>query len=112
MFSLNAGYAISKQVKLSLGVDNLFDKAYAEHLNLAGDAGFGFPATRGSMNLAAACGRGSASSTETPASRSPFVALTGILPQRRKSWLIRRRRTEGSFPSRTAPFREAQACPD
>ena len=30
MFSLNAGYAISKQVKLSLGVDNLFDKAYAE----------------------------------------------------------------------------------
>ena len=93
VFSLNAGYAISKQVKLSLGVDNLFDKAYAEHLNLAGDAGFGFPATRGSMNLAAACGRGSASSTETPA-RAPFVALTGILPQRRKSWLIRRRRTE------------------
>ena len=43
VFSLNAGYAISKQVKLSLGVDNLFDKAYAEHLNLAGDAGFGFP---------------------------------------------------------------------
>ena len=33
VFSLNAGYAISKQVKLSLGVDNLFDKAYAEHLN-------------------------------------------------------------------------------
>ena len=61
VFSLNAGYAISKQVKLSLGVDNLFDKAYAEHLNLAGDAGFGFPATRGSMNPAAACGRGSAS---------------------------------------------------
>ena len=39
VFSLNAA-AISKQVKLSLGVDNLFDKAYAEHLNLAGDAGF------------------------------------------------------------------------
>ena len=57
VFSLNAGYAISKQVKLSLGVDNLFDKAYAEHLNLAGDAGFGFPATRGSMNPAAAWAR-------------------------------------------------------
>ncbi|SBV36671.1 hypothetical protein STPYR_11601 [uncultured Stenotrophomonas sp.] len=25
-------------------VDNLFDRAYAEHLNLAGSADFGFPA--------------------------------------------------------------------
>ncbi|KAA5925083.1 TonB-dependent copper receptor [Achromobacter xylosoxidans] len=44
VFSLNGGYAFSKQVQLSLGVDNLFDKTYAEHLNLAGDAGFGFAA--------------------------------------------------------------------
>lgn len=44
VFSLNGGYAVSKQVKVSLGVDNLFDKTYAEHLNLAGDAGFGFAA--------------------------------------------------------------------
>lgn len=44
VFSLNGGYAVSKQVKLSLGVDNLFNKTYAEHLNLAGDAGFGFAA--------------------------------------------------------------------
>jgi len=44
VFSLNAGYAFNKRVKLAVGVDNLFDKAYSEHLNLAGDAGFGFPA--------------------------------------------------------------------
>ena len=79
VFSLNAGYAISKQVKLSLGVDNLFDKAYAEHLNLAGDAGFGFPATRGSMNLAAACGRGSASVLRRRHAL-PFRRLNGHTP--------------------------------
>lgn len=44
VFSLNGGYAINKQAQLSLGVDNLFDKTYAEHLNLAGDAGFGYAA--------------------------------------------------------------------
>ncbi|WP_437883007.1 TonB-dependent copper receptor [Pseudomonas sp. LRF_L74] len=44
VFSLNGAYRISEQVKISAGVDNLFDKAYSEHLNLAGDAGFGFPA--------------------------------------------------------------------
>jgi len=27
-------------------VDNLFDKNYTEHLNLAGDAGFGFAGDR------------------------------------------------------------------
>jgi iron complex outermembrane recepter protein len=35
--------------KLSAGVDNLLDKAYSEHLNLAGSAGFadyGLDATR------------------------------------------------------------------
>ena len=44
VLSLNAAYRVSQQVKLSAGVDNLLDKRYAEHLNLAGDAGFGFPA--------------------------------------------------------------------
>ncbi|PTU75872.1 TonB-dependent copper receptor [Pseudomonas mangrovi] len=44
VFSLNAGYRVSPDVKLSAGIDNLFDKAYSEHLNLAGNAGFGFPA--------------------------------------------------------------------
>ncbi|MDG9758952.1 TonB-dependent copper receptor [Pseudomonas sediminis] len=44
VLSLNGAYRLSEQVKLSAGVDNLLDKRYAEHLNLAGDAGFGFPA--------------------------------------------------------------------
>ncbi|HHH9558894.1 TPA: TonB-dependent copper receptor [Pseudomonas aeruginosa] len=43
VFSLNGAYKLSKHFKVSTGVDNLFGKAYAEHLNLAGDAGFGFP---------------------------------------------------------------------
>jgi len=44
--ALNAGYAFDSRVKLTVGVDNVFDKAYGEHLNLAGDAGFGFPGDR------------------------------------------------------------------
>ncbi|MDO9638225.1 MAG: TonB-dependent copper receptor [Pseudotabrizicola sp.] len=42
VFSLNAAYRLTPEMKLSAGVDNLFDKAYSEHLNLAGNAGFGF----------------------------------------------------------------------
>ncbi len=45
VFSLNGAYRASQHITLSAGVDNLFDKAYAEHLNLAGNAGFGYPAT-------------------------------------------------------------------
>ncbi len=45
VFSLNGAYRVSKNLKLSAGVDNLFDKAYAEHLNLAGNAGFGYSGT-------------------------------------------------------------------
>ena len=44
VFSLNGAYRVSRHLRLSAGVDNLFDKAYAEHLNLAGNAGFGYPA--------------------------------------------------------------------
>ncbi|MCI1073723.1 TonB-dependent copper receptor [Stenotrophomonas maltophilia] len=43
-FGLNAAYRFSSQLQLSAGVDNLFDRAYSEHLNLAGSADFGFPA--------------------------------------------------------------------
>ncbi|MBK0027412.1 TonB-dependent copper receptor [Stenotrophomonas sp. S48] len=43
-FALNAAYRFSTQLQLSAGVDNLFDRAYSEHLNLAGSADFGFPA--------------------------------------------------------------------
>ncbi|MFV3404518.1 TonB-dependent copper receptor [Pseudomonas sp. NY15463] len=42
VFSLNGAYKVNRNLKLSAGVDNLFDKTYAEHLNLAGNAGFGF----------------------------------------------------------------------
>ena len=31
-------------------VDNLFDKAYAEHLNLAGNSAFGYPADAIAIN--------------------------------------------------------------
>ncbi|MFJ2281578.1 TonB-dependent copper receptor [Pseudomonas sp. NPDC087803] len=44
VFSLNGAYRINKNWKVSTGIDNLFGKAYAEHLNLAGNAGFGYPA--------------------------------------------------------------------
>ena len=44
ILSLNGSYAINKQLKLMIGVDNLFDKKYSEHLNLAGNSGFGFAA--------------------------------------------------------------------
>ncbi|PVZ13588.1 MULTISPECIES: TonB-dependent copper receptor [unclassified Pseudomonas] len=46
VFSLNGAYRLNRHFKLSAGVDNLFGKTYTEHLNLAGDAGFGFPGDR------------------------------------------------------------------
>lgn len=44
VFSLNGGYVLNKQVRFAVGVDNVFNKTYSEHLNLAGNAGFGYPA--------------------------------------------------------------------
>ena len=44
VLSLNAAYRLTPDIKLSAGVDNLLDKTYSEHLNLAGNAGFGFSA--------------------------------------------------------------------
>lgn len=44
VLSVNAAYRFSQQVTLSAGLDNLTNKTYTEHLNLAGNAGFGFPA--------------------------------------------------------------------
>ena len=43
--SVNAQYNFNKSAQLSIGIDNLFDKAYTEHLNLAGNAGFGYAAS-------------------------------------------------------------------
>lgn len=45
VFSLNGAYRIDQHWKVSSGIDNLFGKDYAEHLNLAGNAGFGYPAS-------------------------------------------------------------------
>jgi len=42
--ALNAAYRFTPLLQASLGVDNLFDRTYSEHLNLAGSADFGFPA--------------------------------------------------------------------
>lgn len=42
--SLDAAYKISSSLSLAAGIDNLFDRSYAEHLNLAGNADFGYPA--------------------------------------------------------------------
>ena len=44
VLSLHASYRVQRQLKITVGVDNLLDKTYAEHLNLAGSADFGFPA--------------------------------------------------------------------
>ncbi|HUH86858.1 MAG TPA: TonB-dependent copper receptor [Pusillimonas sp.] len=44
VLSLNGGYKVNKQVQLTFGIDNVFNKTYGEHLNMAGNSGFGFPA--------------------------------------------------------------------
>ncbi len=43
VLSLHASYRVQRQLKITVGVDNLLDKTYAEHLNLAGNAGFRLP---------------------------------------------------------------------
>jgi iron complex outermembrane receptor protein len=42
VFSINAAYQLDPRLNMSVGVDNLFDKNYAEHLNKAGSANFGY----------------------------------------------------------------------
>lgn len=42
--SLHAQYDFDRHTQLTVGVDNLFNRAYSEHLNMAGNAGFGYPA--------------------------------------------------------------------
>ncbi len=41
-FAVNAAYKINSNINMSAGVDNLFDKAYSEHLNKAGNSAFGY----------------------------------------------------------------------
>ncbi|MDX1550628.1 MAG: hypothetical protein R3278_08805, partial [Lysobacter spongiicola] len=40
----NAGWRVNSLVQVTAGIDNIFDRAYSEHLNLAGNADFGYPA--------------------------------------------------------------------
>ncbi|MDR2055755.1 MAG: TonB-dependent copper receptor [Desulfovibrio sp.] len=44
VLSVYAGFNFADHFNLSAGVDNIFDAAYSEHLNLAGNSGWGFPA--------------------------------------------------------------------
>ena len=44
VFSVNGGWRFSERVQLTAGIDNLFDRTYSEHLNLAGNSAFGYPA--------------------------------------------------------------------
>lgn len=42
---------------MTTGIDNLFNRTYSEHLNLAGSADFGYPALPVRINgRAATCG--------------------------------------------------------
>lgn len=45
IFSANAAYAIVEDIKVSAGVDNIFNRTYSEHLNLAGNSAFGYSGT-------------------------------------------------------------------
>ncbi|WP_448761621.1 TonB-dependent copper receptor [Acinetobacter tandoii] len=49
--SLNGTYNLQKGVDLSVGVDNVFNKNYAEHLNKLGSSGFGYAATEQFNNI-------------------------------------------------------------
>ena len=51
ILSLNGTYHIQKGMDLSVGIDNLLDKAYTEHLNKMGDAGTGLAATEQFNNI-------------------------------------------------------------
>jgi iron complex outermembrane receptor protein len=43
--SFNATYHLQQGVDVSIGIDNVLDKSYSEHLNKLGDAGVGLVAT-------------------------------------------------------------------
>ncbi|AOM40046.1 TonB-dependent copper receptor [Xenorhabdus hominickii] len=44
ILSANTAYKVTKNMQISAGIDNIFDKNYSEHLNLAGNGGFGYSA--------------------------------------------------------------------
>ena len=44
VFSVNGAWRLNRHYRLSTGIDNLLDKTYSEHLNLAGNGAFDLPA--------------------------------------------------------------------
>ena len=44
ILSLNLARRLPAGMTLAAGIDNVFDRTYSEHLNLAGDSAFGYPA--------------------------------------------------------------------
>ena len=49
--SLNASYNLMKNIDIAIGIDNVLDKAYSEHLNKAGVAMFGSASTEQFNNI-------------------------------------------------------------
>lgn len=49
--SLNGTYNLQKDLDLSVGIDNVLNKNYAEHLNKLGSSGFGYAATEQFNNI-------------------------------------------------------------
>ncbi len=49
--SLNGTYHVNDNMDLSVGVDNVLDRTYAEHLNKMGSSGFGFAASEQFNNI-------------------------------------------------------------
>lgn len=49
--SLNGTYNIQKNLDLSVGIDNVLNKNYTEHLNKLGSSGFGYAATEQFNNI-------------------------------------------------------------
>jgi iron complex outermembrane receptor protein len=44
VLSANVAFKATKDLQISSGIDNIFNKRYSEHLNLAGNSGFGYSA--------------------------------------------------------------------
>ena len=51
VLSLNGSYNLNKSVDVSVGIDNVLDKTYTEHLNKMGNAGLGFAANERFNNI-------------------------------------------------------------
>lgn len=49
--SLNGTYHVNDSMDLSVGIDNVLDRTYAEHLNKMGSSGFGFAANEQFNNI-------------------------------------------------------------